>query len=83
MNVLWVSGLCCHATLVLLQLKHFACYNKLLLAIACTQKLQTWQHPNTGKKDSAHSARKSVMLKRKEKKPQMLHGDGSNIDKSD
>lgn len=70
-----------------------------MLAITCTQKLQTWHHPNTGKKDNAkvetasyihlkyfrnaHSARKSVRLKRKKKKPQMLHGDGSNIDKSD
>ena len=92
-------GLCCHAILVLLQLKHFTRYNKLLLALTCTQKLQTWNHPNTGKKDSAkvktashirlkyfrnaRSARKSVTQKRTKKKPQMLHGDGSNIDKSD
>ena len=40
-------GLCCHAILVLLQLKHFTHYKKLLLALTCTQKLQTWHHPNT------------------------------------
>ena len=72
-------GLCCHAILVLLQLKHFTLYNQLLLALTCTQKLQTWHHPNTGKRDSAkirtashnrlkyfrnaRSARKNVMHK--------------------
>ena len=77
-------GLCCHAILVLLQLKHFTLYNQLLLALTCTQKLQTWHHPNAGKRDSAkvktasrirlkyfrnaRSARKNVMHKRTKKK---------------
>ena len=91
-------GLCCHAILVLLQLKHFTLYNQLLLALTCTQKLQTWHHPNTGKRDSAkirtashirlkyfrnaRSARKNVMHKRTKKKVQMLHGEDFNLDKS-
>ena len=92
-------GLCCHAILVLLHLKHFTRYNQLPLALTCTQKLQTWHHPNTGKRDSAkvktashirlkyfrnaRSARKNVMHKRTKKKVQMLHGEDSNLDKSD
>lgn len=77
-------GLCCHAILVLIQLKHFTHYKKLLLALTCTQKLQTWHHPNTRKKDSAKvktashiclkyfrnacSARKTVMHERTKRK---------------
>ncbi|KAL9959757.1 hypothetical protein ACROYT_G033112 [Oculina patagonica] len=64
-----------------------------------TEKLQTWHHPNTRKKDSAkvktashirlkyfrnaRSARKTVMHERTKKKLQMRQGDGSNVDKSD
>ena len=33
-------GLCCHAILVLLQLKHFNEHENFLLALTCTQKLQ-------------------------------------------
>jgi len=70
----------------------------LLPALTCTQKLQTWHHPNTGKRDSAkvktashirlkyfrnaRSARKNVMHKRAKKKVQMLHGEDFNLGKS-
>ena len=43
-------GLCCHSVLVLLQLKHFTLYGKLILALTCTQKLQTWHQPRKGQK---------------------------------
>lgn len=42
-------GLYYHAILVLVQLKHFTPYKKLLLALTRTQKLQTLHHPTTGK----------------------------------
>lgn len=67
------------------------------MALTCTQKLQTWHHPNTGKRDNAkmashihlkyfrnaHSARKNAMHKPTKKKVQMLHGEDSNLYKSD
>ena len=39
-------GLCCHAILILLQLKHFTHYNKLLLALTCTVPLKSKLPPS-------------------------------------
>ena len=53
-------GLCCHSILVLLQLKHFTLYGKLILALTCTQKLQTWHQPRKGQKNGTESAIKTA-----------------------
>ena len=91
-------GLCCHAILVLLQLKHFTLHKELLLALTCTQKLQRWHCPNSGKtsakvKAASHirlkyfrnipSARKAIMHKRSEKKVEGLPENHKDWDKSD
>ena len=91
-------GLCCHAILVLLQLKHFTLHKELLLALTCTQKLQRWHCPTTGKtsvkvKAASHirlkyfrnipSARKAIMHKRSEKKVEGLPENHKDWDKSD
>ena len=46
-------GLCCHAILVLLQLKHFNEHKNFLLALTCTQKLQKWHRPSISEKARA------------------------------
>jgi len=49
-----ICGLCCHAILVLLQIRHFTLHNELLLALTCTQKLQKWHRPASCKNTSAN-----------------------------
>jgi len=77
-------GLCCHAILVLLQLKHFTEHKQFLLALTCTQKLQKWHRPGVSDKVKAkakiashirlkyfrnvRSARKDIFHKRSKKK---------------
>ena len=77
-------GLCCHAILVLLQLKHFTEHKNFLLALTCTQKLQKWHRPSISEKARAkaksashiklkylrntRSARKPISHKRSKRK---------------
>ena len=57
-------GLCCHAVLVLLQLKYFTEHNNFLLALTCTQKLQKLHCPSTSDKAKAKAkAASHIQLK--------------------
>ena len=88
-------GLCCHAVLVLLQLKYFTEHKSFLLALTCTQKLQKWHRPSISDKAKAkakaashirlkyfrnvRSARKAIYHKRSTKKVE-IHSSESVTD---
>jgi len=91
-------GLCCHAVLVLLQLKHFTEHKNFLLALTCTQKLQKWHRPSDKAKAKAktashirlkyfrnvRSARKAICHKRSTRKIEIHSSESvTDIDRSD
>ena len=91
-------GLCCHAVLVFLQLKHFTEHKNFLLALTCTQKLQKWHRPSDKAKAKAktashirlkyfrnvRAARKAIYHKRSTRKIERHSSESvTDIDRSD